>query len=78
MKSCEIFTGSKEGPLHFSPTYKIDRNTIKYAFDETLECIQKQEDREQTIVVDFVDRISENFRRKIHGMRKVRLGYDDC
>lgn len=34
MKACEIFTGFKEGPLHFAPTYKLERYAEEYACDE--------------------------------------------
>lgn len=35
MKQCPIFTGFKEGPLRFPPTYKYERFSNEYACDET-------------------------------------------
>ena len=34
MKICEVFTGFKEGPLKFAPTYKLERHSDNYAVDE--------------------------------------------
>lgn len=34
MRTCEIFTGFKEGPLRFPPTYKLERYADEYACDE--------------------------------------------
>lgn len=35
MRQCSIFTGFKEGPLRFPPTYKLERFSNDYACDET-------------------------------------------
>lgn len=35
MRQCSIFTGFKEGPLRFPPTYKFEQYSNEYACDET-------------------------------------------
>lgn len=35
MKTCDIFTGFKEGKVHFAPTYKLNLFDNEYALDET-------------------------------------------